>query len=210
MIGRLRGTVVSESPDGAAVIDVRGVGYEVLTPLGTLGRAHRDADGTVTLMIHTHVREDAIALFGFSDERERTAFRMLTAVAGVGPRIAVSILGTLPSADLAGTVARGDIKRLQSVPGVGRKIAERLALELKDKLAAGVALSAQANGSAPGPAVTVAPSREPPRPMRDLTEALVRLGFKPLEAERAAATLEHRAGESLEALVREALRSLTA
>ena len=206
MIGRLTGMVASESPDGTVVIDVNGVGYEVLTPLGTLGRCTPDG-GRVTLQIHTHVREDAIVLFGFSDDRERSAFRLLTSVAGVGPKIAIGILGSLPSTELVGAVARADVKRLQAVPGVGKKIAERLALELKDKLAAGVL--SHASGSATSmPAVAPAPFRSN-APMRPLVDALLRLGFKPLEAERAAAELQGRETESLEVLVREALRVLT-
>src|SRR5690349_12885676 len=126
MIGRLRGQVVSEAPDGTLVLDVHGVGYEVLAPLGTLGRTHREPDGAVTLQIHTHVREDAIVLFGFSDDRERSAFRILLGVAGVGPKIAVAVLGSLPASELVAAVARGDVKRFQAVPGVGKRIAERL------------------------------------------------------------------------------------
>ncbi len=209
MIGRLTGTVASESPDGTAVIDVRGVGYEVLTPLGTLGRAARDADGRVTLQIHTHVREDAIVLFGFSDERERMAFRVLTSVAGVGPKIAVGILGSLPSIELVGAVARNDVKRLQAVPGVGKKIAERLALELKDKLATGV-LSQPASGvSVATGGYVPPPTARASLPMRPLVDALVRLGFRAVEAERAAADLAGRENEPLETLLRDALRVLT-
>jgi Holliday junction DNA helicase RuvA len=127
-------------------------------------------------------------------------------VAGVGPKIAVGILGALPSSELVMAVARGDVKRLQSVPGVGKKIAERLALELKDKLASGVL--AQSPGSAvpfEGP-VSTGPIRAP---MRPLVDALLRLGFKPMEAERAAADLRGREAEPLDVLVREALRVLT-
>ncbi|MEI8255039.1 MAG: Holliday junction branch migration protein RuvA [Deltaproteobacteria bacterium] len=213
MIGRLTGTVASEAPDGTVVIDVHGVGYEVLAPLGTLGRAARDADGRVTLQIHTHVREDAIVLFGFSDERERMAFRVLTSVAGVGPKIAVGILGSLPSTELVGAVARNDVKRLQAVPGVGKKIAERLALELKDKLAADVlsqpSSGATGAGAVPGMYTAAPPSARSSLPMRPLVDALVRLGFRAGEAERAAAELAGREGEPIEALMRDALRLLT-
>jgi Holliday junction DNA helicase RuvA len=211
MIGRLKGTVVSESPDGVVVIDVQGVGYEVLVPLGTLGRAPRDGENRVTLQIQTLVREDAITLYGFSDERERTAFRLLTAVAGVGPKIALGILGALPSSELVTTVTRGDVKRFQSVPGVGKKIAERLVLELKDKLVAG-ALAGGTNGAAHIPAAVPAPItviRPASDPMGKVVDALVRMGFKPAEAERAAAELKGREGDSFDILVRDALRALT-
>jgi Holliday junction DNA helicase RuvA len=168
----------------------------------------------VTLQIHTHVREDAIVLFGFSDDRERTAFRVLTSVAGVGPKIAVGILGSLPASELVGAVARGDVKRLQAVPGVGKKIAERLALELKDKLASGV-LSQPAGGlgtvypsaAAAAAAVPTSAARAN-EPFRPVVDALVRMGFKPLEAERAVSELKGREGEPMEALVRDALRAL--
>lgn len=213
MIGRLTGTVVSEAPDGTAVIDVGGVGYEVLTPLGTIGRAARDADGRVTLQIHTHVREDAIVLFGFSDERERMAFRVLTSVAGVGPKIAVGILGSLPSTELVGAVARNDVKRLQAVPGVGKKIAERLALELKDKLASGVfsqtSSGTAGSGFAAGRYASQSTAMRAPQPMHPLVDALVRLGFRPAEAERAALELAGRETEPLDTLLRDALRVLT-
>ena len=160
MIGRLRGLVVVESPDGVVVVDVQGVGYEVMVPLGSLGRAARDAHDAVTLHIVTNVREDAITLFGFANEHERATFRVLTTVAGIGPRIAVSILGALPPQELAGAVARNDVKRLQTVPGVGRRLAERIALELKDKLAGGVTSSSGPVGV--GAAALAAPAAPAP------------------------------------------------
>lgn len=210
MIGRLQGTVVDEAPDGSVVIDVHGVGYEVLVPLGTLGRCPRDGENKVTLAVVTHVREDAITLFGFADDRERLAFRMLTAVAGVGPRTAVAVLGSLPATDLMTAVARGDVKRLQAVPGVGKRIAERLVLELKDKLTglpAGGAPSATVSASGASAAAAYA-SAGPVGAAVQLVATLERLGFKTLEAERAAAELSHRAGDPLDALVRDALKLL--
>ncbi len=209
MIGRLTGTVAAEGPDGAVVIDVNGVGYEVLAPLGTLGRVTRDEAGRVTLQVHTHVREDAIVLFAFADERERTAFRVLTSVAGVGPKIAVGILGSLPASELVAAVARGDVKRLQAVPGVGKKIAERLALELKDKLASGVLSGGAGVPVSSVPSAAVAAALRASDPFRPVVDTLVRMGFKPLEAERAAAELKGRESEPMEALVRDALRALT-
>lgn len=189
------------------VVDVVGVGYEVLTPLGTLGRCTPDADGRVTLQVVTHVREDAITLFGFASDRERAAFRLLTAVAGVGPRIAVSVLGVLPAGELAHALARGDLKKLTSVPGVGKRIAERLVLELKDKL------TGLSSGAADGPFVP-AGFTAPVSPIAAagpgaaLVAALVNMGFKPAEAERSAAELAPRMAEPLDVLVRESLRRL--
>lgn len=208
MIGRLHGRVVSESPDGLVVVDVVGVGYEVLIPLGTLGRCTADAEGRVTLQVVTHVREDAITLFGFANDRERAAFRLLTAVAGVGPRIAVSVLGVLPAGELAHAVARGDVKKLTSVPGVGKRIAERLVLELKDKLTglssgggADAMITAGAYAAPASPIAAVGPAAS-------LVAALVNMGFKAPEAERAAAELAPRMAEPLDVLVRESLRRL--
>ncbi len=199
MIGRLTGKVVSQEAD-IVVVDVGGVGYELAVPLGTLGRALAD-DGRVTLWVHTHVREDALALFGFADETERAAFRALLGVSNVGPKIAVAVLGALPALELGRAVAGGDLAALKGISGVGKKIAERLLLELRDKLPSG-----------PGP--TPGPSGPRPRSTSDgddrLRAALTGMGFRPAEADRALATLGQRAqraneGPAFEALLREAL-----
>ena len=134
VIGRLTGRVAAQETDGVVVIDAGGVGYEVAVPVGTMGRVRPDEAGRVTLWIHTHVREDALALFGFADEGERAAFRALLGVSNVGPKIAVAVLGALPAAELATAIARQDLAAMKGIPGVGRKIAERLLLELRDKL----------------------------------------------------------------------------
>src|SRR3954471_6600235 len=133
MIGRLTGIPLSDE-DGALVIDVHGVGYEVSAPLGTAGRAARDAEGRVTIYVHTHVREDALMLFGFAMESERHAFRTLIGVSNVGPKTALAVLSALPAADLARAIAAKDVARLTAISGVGKKTAERLVLELRDKL----------------------------------------------------------------------------
>lgn len=211
MIGRLKGHVVSESADGTIVVDVSGVGYEVIIALGSLGRAPKDADGRVTLLIHTNVREDAITLFAFADNMERDVFRLLTSVSGVGPKIAMGILGALPPNELAVAIARADVKRLQSAPGVGKKLAERLALELKDKLggvATGGAVATTGTGFAPAPSNGASVLRGV-GPTAVLVDALTKMGFKPAEAERAAIELRDRATEPLDVLVRDALRILT-
>jgi len=198
MIGRLTGRVVAQEGDGTIVLDVSGVGYELAAPVGTLGRTPADDLGRVTLWVHTHVREEALSLYGFADERERAAFRTLLGVSNVGPKIAVAVLGALPAAELAQAVARRDLAALTSVPGIGKKIAERLLLELRDKLPTG---SAVAPGDG-GPALRGRANDGEER----LRSALTGMGFKPSEADRAIAALGPRAAsEPLQALLREAL-----
>jgi Holliday junction DNA helicase RuvA len=199
MIGRLTGKVVATDAEGV-IIDVAGVGYEVALPLGTLGRAHADDAGRVTLWVHTHVREDTLALFGFADEVERAAFRALLGVSNVGPKIAVAVLGALPAAQLASAVARQDLNAFKGVPGVGRKIAERLLLELRDKLN-----ELEDSATIPPPA----PGRSRSDGDDRLRGALTGMGFRPAEADRAVASLAPRMHEApLEELLREALALL--
>ncbi len=199
MIGRLVGRIVEESADGSLVLDVSGVGYEVTVPLGTVGRATPDAEGAVTLFVHTHVREDALLLYGFATRDDRAVFRQLIGVSNIGPKIALSILGALPVAELAGAVARGETAKLTKVPGVGKKTAERIVLELKDKLLAPASLP-----GAPVPPVRPAAAKGAKAEL--LHGALTRMGYRPAEAERAVAALGARVEEEpLADLVREAL-----
>lgn len=205
MIGRLTGRVVEEGDDGTVVLDVGGVGYEVTVPLGTVGRARglAAAAGTdaITLFVHTHVREDALLLYGFATREDRAAFRVLIGVSSIGPKIAVGILSALTAGDLAAVIARRETARLTAIPGVGKKTAERLVLELKDKL---VALpSVPPSPAAPAPAVTGS--------KQDLLHsALTRMGYRPAEAERAVAALGARIESApLGDLVREALALLS-
>jgi holliday junction DNA helicase RuvA len=204
MIGRLTGKVVSQEADGGVVLDVGGVGYELTVPLGSLGRTRPDDAGRVMLWVHTHVREDALALFGFSDEAERAAFRVLIGVSNVGPKIAVAVLGALPSADLSRAVARRDVSALTSISGVGKKIAERLLLELRDRLPAATAATAASTATATASGRSEAAGGE------RLRNALTGMGFRPAEAERAVSTLGQRADGTapLEELLREALALL--
>jgi Holliday junction DNA helicase RuvA len=202
MIGRLTGRVVAKENDGSLVLDVAGVGYELSAPLGTLGRAAIDDAGRVTLWVHTHVREDALALFGFADEHERAAFRALLGVSNVGPKIAVAVLGALPAAELSRAVAARNLGALTAVAGIGKKIAERLLLELRDKLP----IVAGSPGGAGGPP---APPPSPSGAGDRLREALTGMGFKPAEAERALQAMgAHAEGAPFEQQVREALAVL--
>src|ERR1700720_88600 len=129
MIGRVTGEVVAQEPEGAIVVDVGGVGYELFAPLGAAGRAAVDEGGRTTFYVHTHAREDALTLFGFATEADRGAFRTLIGVSNVGPKTALAVLGVLPADALANVIASKDLAKLTGIPGIGKKTAERLVLE---------------------------------------------------------------------------------
>jgi len=132
VIAHLRGKLAQKDPS-RVIVDVNGVGYEVFVPLTTF-TALPALGSEVSIDIHTHVREDLIALYGFSTRRERTIFEKLMTISGIGPKLAVTILSGGSVEDLVGAIKRSDLARLTSIPGVGRKTAERIILELKDKL----------------------------------------------------------------------------
>ena len=132
MIAHLRGKLAQKDP-ARLIVDVNGVGYEVFIPLTTF-TALPEAGFEVSIDVHTHVREDVIALYGFSTRRERTIFEKLMTISGIGPKLAVTILSGGSVEDLVGAIKRSDLARLTAIPGVGRKIAERIILELKDRL----------------------------------------------------------------------------
>ena len=136
MIATLRGVLTEKNPS-RLVVDVSGVGYEVSVPLSTF-YAVGELGVEVDLRIHTHVREDALSLFGFATQLEIDLFRRLVAISGVGPRLALAVLSGLEPPDLLGAIRDSDIVRLQGIPGVGKKTAERISLELKDKLPSNV------------------------------------------------------------------------
>lgn len=195
MIGRLTGKVVAEDADGVSVVDVGGVGYEVKAPVGTIGRATKEGADAVVLHVHTHVREDALELFAFASDGEREVFRLLIGVQKIGPKIALGLLSALPPAELGAAIAEADVTRLARVPGIGKKTAERLVLELKDKL----------TRARLGPAAPGAPSQG-----SRLVAALTNMGYRAAEADQAVAALGDRVrqlppGE----LLREALAWLT-
>ena len=134
MIGYLQGNLLQRSPE-RVLVDVQGVGFEVHIPLSTFYQIeHRETGDRVALFIHTQLREDGIALFGFSTEREKLLFEKLIAVGGIGPRLARVILSGMAPYDLLAALAAGDLGRLATIPGVGKKTAERMVLELKDKM----------------------------------------------------------------------------
>jgi Holliday junction DNA helicase RuvA len=132
MIGFLRGRVLEKQPN-RVLVDVNGVGYEVFIPLSTFYEVG-DEGAEVALRIHTHVREDALQLFGFLTVLERQMFERLITVSGIGPKLAIAVLSGLETRDLLAAVQRADIARLTTIPGVGKKTAERIVLELKDRL----------------------------------------------------------------------------
>jgi holliday junction DNA helicase RuvA len=195
MIARLVGKVGEKGP-GHAIVEVAGVGYLVHLSDASLA-AIPSADGQVALRIFTNVRQDAIELFGFATEDEESVFRALIDVKGVGPRAAQNILSGIDPRELARAVAEGDVARLTKVPGVGKKTAERLVVELKEKLA----VLARAAGPA-----RAAPGADA---LEHLRQALVNLGYKPPHADGAVEALrEAAAGKKLDELLREALKLL--
>ena len=193
MIARLSG-VVLEKGDGFAVIDVHGVGYRVHLSQTSLAALPPRGE-PVTVRCFTHVREDALDLFGFASEEEESVFRELIGVKSVGPRAALNILSGIDARELATAVAHGDVARLTKVPGVGKKTAERLVVELKDRLL----FLARAAPSSEEP--------EAPDVLAQLRNALVGLGYRAPQADEVAEALKDRAdGRRLDELLREALK----
>lgn len=196
MIGRLAGTLVQKQVE-SVIVDVGGVGYEVTCPLTVLERLPPEGSPCV-LSIHTHVREDQIALFGFTSVEERLLFRLLIAVSGIGPKLAVACLSGLKADAFARAAVDGDLRKLSGIPGVGKRTAERLVVELRDRLA-----KLQLGGAAP--------SASPAAHLDDLQSALCNLGYRPKDVETLVAELSRSATDrSFEGLLREALRRLSA
>ena len=175
MIGWLSGRVVQAAPD-RLILDVGGVGYQVAIPLSTYYEIQKaDAGAAIRLFIHTHVREDALALYGFWSEREKELFERLIAVSGIGPRLAQVVLSGMAPDELIAALAAGDVAKLVRIPGVGKKTAERMVVELRDKLSAGEALEAVAGAAEP----SACDLRT-----RDALLALISLGYKQADAQQ--------------------------
>lgn len=209
MIGRLTGRVTQED-DGNVVVDVSGVGYELVVPLGTIGRAKTEEDGRATFFVHTHVREDVFSLFGFATEGDRLAFRTLIGVSSVGPKTAIAVLSALPAPDLGQAIARKELGKLTSITGIGKKTAERLLLELKDKVPILTAAGPRTvpSGTSAQPAADASPSEQ--RTGDLLARALVNMGYRQGEADRAIEQLGAKIGEMpLPELLKEALAVLS-
>jgi Holliday junction DNA helicase RuvA len=173
VIARLRGRPVGRTPDGL-VLDVNGVGYLVAATPTVLRRAA--AGSQVTVETYLHVREDALQLYGFGDAEERELFVHLLTVSGVGPKVALAVVSGSPAAELRKAIALGDHARFQAIPGIGKKTAERIVLELKEKLGSAAEPGLSAVGDAPGHIVA--------------RDALVELGYSVLDAERALAEVD--------------------
>ncbi|OZB36994.1 MAG: Holliday junction branch migration protein RuvA [Halothiobacillus sp. 15-55-196] len=202
MIGRLKGILVNKQPPWI-LLDVQGVGYEVEVPLSTL--FDLPANGQeATLLIHTVVREDAFLLYGFSREVERKLFRHLLKVTGVGAKLALGVLSGMNAEEFAGAIARNDIAALIRLPGVGRKTAERLVIEMRDRLAEGFFNGATMSATAGrmGDAVPLAGADQ------EAMSALEALGYKPAEAQRMVKAVPDAEALPVEQIIRLALKPL--
>jgi Holliday junction DNA helicase RuvA len=199
MIALLTGRLAFKAPTHLA-LDVQGVGYEVFIPLSTYYNLPNPQE-TLTLSIHTHVREDAFQLFGFSTPQEKDAFVLLMSVSGIGPKSALGILSALPVSDLVSAIQSGDVEKLETVPGIGKKSAGRLVLELKDRL------------TKLHPALTAAdaqPLKGRDENFDDALSALTNLGYRGSDAKEALKVAQQsRSGPlTLQELIRESLKQL--
>jgi Holliday junction DNA helicase RuvA len=200
VIAHLRGSILEKHPN-RIVIEVNGVGYDIFVPLSTfygLG----DAGAAIALRIHTHVREDAIVLYGFATLLEQELFERLIGVSGIGPKVALAVLSGIEPQDLIRAIERGDLARLTAIPGVGKKTSERIVLELKDRLP-------RAHAAVPSPGAT---TPETPVLRDDVVSALVNLGYhRPLAekaAEAAVTVVGSSSDASFERVLKQALREV--
>jgi Holliday junction DNA helicase RuvA len=194
MIARLTGVLEEKTPE-QLLVDVHGVGYQVFVSLQTFYRLPALHE-RVSLHIYTHLREDALQLFGFSDEKEKASFLLLKGVSGIGPRLALNILSGIPVAELENALRASDVTRLVAVPGVGKKTAERLVIELREKVGS-------LEDGLPGV------SGEQAAFSAEATSALVNLGYRRAEAEKAVREALRRGAGSIADLIRDSLRSLS-
>ncbi|HUI25086.1 MAG TPA: Holliday junction branch migration protein RuvA [Candidatus Kryptonia bacterium] len=196
MIAQLNGTLTHKSPE-QLIVDVGGVGYQVFVSLQSFCQLP-DVGGQVRLLIHTNLRENALELFGFADATERQLFALLNSVSGIGPRLALNILSGMPARELRMAIESGDLVRLVSIPGIGKKTAERVVVELRDKMKSlptepDVAGPPRANGLD-----------------AEAVSALVNLGYRRPDAEHAVKATRAAGDEDLESIIRGALKRLSA
>lgn len=173
MIARISGTLTEKTP-GRVIVDVQGVGYDVQVPLSTF-YVIGEPGASVTLRVHTHVREDALALFGFATALEQELFERLIGISGIGPKLALAVLSGIEPPDLVRAIKTQDVARLTAIPGVGKKTAERIGLELKDRL----------TGSLQAAADSLRPPSVEDQLREDLLSALLNLGYQRVPAEKA-------------------------
>jgi holliday junction DNA helicase RuvA len=196
VIAQISGTLAQKIP-GEVIVDVGGVGYQVFIPLDVFYQLP-EVSAPVSLQIHTHVREDALQLFGFNDIAQKQIFLLLIGVSGIGPKLAINILSGISAEELARALRESDQVRLMAIPGVGRKLAERMIVELKDKLA----------GLAP-PQPESARTEAGSQLMLDAVSALINLGYKRADAEKIVRDVVKRGAPSLESVLKESLRLLS-
>jgi len=192
MIARLFGVLEEKTPD-QLVVNVNGVGYQVLVSLQTFYRLPAEQE-RVSLHVHTHLREDALQLYGFLEEKEKAGFLLLKGVTGIGPRLALNILSGIPVEELENALRTSDVTRLVAIPGVGKKTAERLVVELREKVGA--------SGNGQG-----IPSEHAPVSAEAIS-ALVNLGYRHAEAEKDVRGAVQRGATTIAEVIRESLRSL--
>jgi Holliday junction DNA helicase RuvA len=196
VIAHISGTLAQKIP-GEAIVDVGGVGYQIFIPLNVFYRLP-EIGASVSLQIYTHVREDALQLFGFQDLAEKQLFLLLLGVSGIGPKLAINILSGIAAEELSRALKEGDQVRLVAIPGVGRKLAERMIVELKDKfaiLAPSFPESAKSDGGS--------------QLLLDAVSALVNLGYKRPDAEKMVRDVLKRGERSLENVLKQTLRRLS-
>ena len=196
MIAHISGKLAQKQP-GEVVIDVGGVGYLIFIPLNVFYRLP-DLGTPISLQIHTHVREDALQLFGFYDLAEKQVFLLLTGVSGIGPRLALNILSGIPAEELVQALRNGDQLRLVLIPGVGKKTAERMIVELKDKFATFTPVTIDS---------TAKPEASSQK-MHDAVSALINLGYKKPEIEKTVRDVLKNETLSLEDVLRETLQQM--
>ena len=196
MIASLNGTIAYRSIDHV-IVDVGGVGYRLLIPLSTFYALPES--GTVRFLVHTHVREDAILLYGFLSSVEKDLFGLLISVSGIGPKVALNILSHIPAPTLLAALAEGDAKRLTALPGVGKKTAERLVLELREKVGKLGGLPERPSAPATAPVTTS---------LEDALSALVNLGYKEAQGRKVLEAMEITPDTSLEEVLKGALKVL--
>ena len=193
MIAKVRGILDHKAP-GEVIVDVGGVGYQLFTALSVFYRLPEVGE-PVTLLVYTHVREDTLQLFGFFDPAEKQAFVLLTGVSGIGPRLALNILSGMAAGELLDALREGDVARLVSIPGVGKRLADRMIVELRDRINM---LPEAVPEAAAAPGIR-----------GDALSALVNLGYRRADAERAVRQVLGQGAAELETVLKEALRVLS-